>query len=470
MRDSRIRDNDIRTTRGRVRFAPLRVGVRLHSYDDPRKDVSNPRCGVHHLRVGSLADCDRDSVQAVESSRRVLQEPVRAVFCRPRDRSCSADELGFSARVESFAQRSDAFRRASSGMASSRHSVRNRTDAAGDELLLWAEEQSRSMHRQPNKPDAVNPAMALWLTIEDQWRRVTDLERSGNNNRGNAVNRMIIVLTYIAVGLANALLTGCASTRQVVGIATGPVGTNNARIIVSRPKAFIGCAAPFAISDDGAQIGELGPGGQLVWDRATGLMVLTAVNTLAQSSHPQSDAPRGEPLQIGVGSGQVYRVKADYPFTGCAPKLALVSGTPVSFAQGGTNMPAVGFEGHVQQTPGQADRAKDVKAFTGTIKKSALIIGIKGYAGQAYNMLEVAADSGEVVTFFVTRKDTVFTDETGKDITGQRGQRDKRVNINYSSALVPGKYIAVSIRYVPSDYVPPATESSNAVPENPNHH
>jgi len=29
----------------------------------------------------------------------------------------------------------------------------------------------------PNKPDAVNPAMALRLTIEDQWRRVTDLER-----------------------------------------------------------------------------------------------------------------------------------------------------------------------------------------------------------------------------------------------------------------------------------------------------
>jgi hypothetical protein len=29
----------------------------------------------------------------------------------------------------------------------------------------------------PNKPDAANPAMALWLTIEDQWRRVADLER-----------------------------------------------------------------------------------------------------------------------------------------------------------------------------------------------------------------------------------------------------------------------------------------------------
>jgi hypothetical protein len=29
-----------------------------------------------------------------------------------------------------------------------------------------------------NKPDAVNPAMALRLAIEDQCRRVTDLERS----------------------------------------------------------------------------------------------------------------------------------------------------------------------------------------------------------------------------------------------------------------------------------------------------
>jgi hypothetical protein len=28
-----------------------------------------------------------------------------------------------------------------------------------------------------NKPDAVNPAMALRFAIKDQWRRVTDLER-----------------------------------------------------------------------------------------------------------------------------------------------------------------------------------------------------------------------------------------------------------------------------------------------------
>ena len=34
-----------------------------------------------------------------------------------------------------------------------------------------------------NKPDAVNPAMALRFAIEDQWRRVTDLERSAKQSK-----------------------------------------------------------------------------------------------------------------------------------------------------------------------------------------------------------------------------------------------------------------------------------------------
>ncbi len=32
-----------------------------------------------------------------------------------------------------------------------------------------------------NKPDSVNPAMALWLTSEDQSRRVDDPARSVTN-------------------------------------------------------------------------------------------------------------------------------------------------------------------------------------------------------------------------------------------------------------------------------------------------
>jgi hypothetical protein len=33
------------------------------------------------------------------------------------------------------------------------------------------------MTMSPNKQDAANPAMALWWTIEDHWRRVADLGR-----------------------------------------------------------------------------------------------------------------------------------------------------------------------------------------------------------------------------------------------------------------------------------------------------
>jgi hypothetical protein len=33
------------------------------------------------------------------------------------------------------------------------------------------------MKRTWHNKDAANPAMTLWLTIENQWRRVADLER-----------------------------------------------------------------------------------------------------------------------------------------------------------------------------------------------------------------------------------------------------------------------------------------------------
>jgi len=37
------------------------------------------------------------------------------------------------------------------------------------------------MIESSNKPDAVNPAIALWLTLVGQWRRVTDLDRSADS-------------------------------------------------------------------------------------------------------------------------------------------------------------------------------------------------------------------------------------------------------------------------------------------------
>jgi hypothetical protein len=44
----------------------------------------------------------------------------------------------------------------------------------------------------PNKPDAVNPAMALWFAVEDQWRRVTELGSLGVGNGSNCHLRLCL--------------------------------------------------------------------------------------------------------------------------------------------------------------------------------------------------------------------------------------------------------------------------------------
>jgi hypothetical protein len=44
-------------------------------------------------------------------------------------------------------------------------------------MRQWSSDIGMDEQRS-NKPDAANPAMALWLTIEDQWRRVAELDRS----------------------------------------------------------------------------------------------------------------------------------------------------------------------------------------------------------------------------------------------------------------------------------------------------
>jgi hypothetical protein len=267
----------------------------------------------------------------------------------------------------------------------------------------------------------------------------------------------------IAFALPVILLTGCASTRQFMPVASGPVHTNSARIVVSRNTGTYGWADPFLILDGETRIGNIGPKGQLVWDRAPGSMVITAMSTL--NGWRPEQARQAVPLRLGVGAGMQYEINVRFPSLGTGstpPVLELVSGTPLAFEQGATNGAAMGPE-CIRQAPGQRDGARDEKTLIGIITESTPVIGIKGYAGQAYNQLEVAADNGEVVTIYVTRKDTVFTDETGRDITGQRGLKDRRVEVKYS-ALVLGKNIAVSIRYVPLDYVPPASTAATAAP------
>jgi hypothetical protein len=277
------------------------------------------------------------------------------------------------------------------------------------------------------------------------------------------MNRRMAMLRGIGFASATVLLSGCASTRQFISVASDPVHTNSARIVVSRNIGTYGWADPFLISDSGTQIGNIGPNGHLVWDRKPGSMVMTAMSTL--NGWQPDQARQAVPLRLGVGAGMTYEINVYFPGFGTGstpPVLELVSGTRLAFEQGATNGAVMGPE-YIQQTPDQPDGAKDEKTLTGVIRTSTPIIGIKGYSGQAYNQLEVAADNGEIVTIYVTRKATVFTDDTGKNITGQRARKDKRVEIKYS-ALVFGKNIAVSIRYVPLDYVPPSAESTNATP------
>lgn len=57
-------------------------------------------------------------------------------------------------------------------LSASLYSIVNLLAEAGDQELLWKDEM------RPNKPDAVNPAIAPRFAVVHHWRRVTDPERS----------------------------------------------------------------------------------------------------------------------------------------------------------------------------------------------------------------------------------------------------------------------------------------------------
>jgi hypothetical protein len=75
---------------------------------------------------------------------------------------------------------------------------------------------SETSNKTSNKPDAVNPAMALWLAIEHQWLRVTDLERWASLR---ATMKHIILWSMLAV-----IVSGCGrsssepTTEKLVGV------------------------------------------------------------------------------------------------------------------------------------------------------------------------------------------------------------------------------------------------------------
>jgi len=88
------------------------------------------------------------------------------------------------------------------------------------------------------------------------------------------MNSKAFILTYVTVFLVATLMVGCASTNQIVSQAKGPIPADSARILLTRETH--NTDSSYVITDNEINIGQIGPGGQLEWDRIAGPMKLTA--------------------------------------------------------------------------------------------------------------------------------------------------------------------------------------------------
>ena len=187
------------------------------------------------------------------------------------------------------------------------------------------------------------------------------------------MNRRKFLSAYIAFYLVVVLLTGCASTKQMVPVASGPIPSNSARIIVLREGGFGGSAAPIGITDNGKQIGEVGLHSQLTWDRIAGSMQLVGFHAGA----PNHRTPLS---QICVGAGMTYQFMASWPALSSYPKIELVSGTPVACEQSGTTSAGKLEQAQQPSVPATAAQitsktTEELQTFTGEVK----IIEIKHF-------------------------------------------------------------------------------------------
>ena len=144
------------------------------------------------------------------------------------------------------------------------------------------------------------------------------------------MNSKAFILTCVTVSLVATLMVGCASTNQIVLPAKGPIPADSARILLTRETH--NTDSSYVITDNEINIGQIGPGGQLEWDRIAGPMKLTArlFNPLSGKFY------KGYPpltAQIGVGAGKSYHFVVHWGFGARFPVLKLVSGTPVVYAQ-----------------------------------------------------------------------------------------------------------------------------------------
>lgn len=214
----------------------------------------------------------------------------------------------------------------------------------------------------------------------------------------------------LAVCLIPPLVAGCASTNQMVPIVSvsGKIPANSARIIVSRENQSHSFAAPIGIKDSGKQIGTIGPGGQLIWDRVPGFMQLEAWNNL----NPP-ELRRIDPLQICVGAGNIYHFNVSFSFSGRAVKIELVSGMPVACEPSGVGSIVKSEQGQQPSMPPTAapttsKTTEELQPFTGEIK----IIEVRYFTA-----VEGMGFSREFINaFYISLRDRLIKDKAADQI------------------------------------------------------
>ena len=110
------------------------------------------------------------------------------------------------------------------------------------------------------------------------------------------------------VGAVLLLGAGCASTQQFVPKPDmSAVTKNTVHVEMTRAFSFSGFANPFRVVDDGQPIGDIGPGGSLLWERQAGTMHLVARPVMGSMGD-------FDPVEMVVTGPHRYTFKVSFPF------------------------------------------------------------------------------------------------------------------------------------------------------------
>lgn len=116
----------------------------------------------------------------------------------------------------------------------------------------------------------------------------------------------VVLWCYIEFSILS--VCGCASTKQFVPMPNPSLGNeSNAYIKLTRSWQFGGCANPLIVEDGDETIGEVGPGGSLLWERSAGPITLTVGPAIFNYGD-------FTPIHTNVYGSQMYIFEVHFPW------------------------------------------------------------------------------------------------------------------------------------------------------------